>query len=135
MNERSKYNEVYSIEEVDETVEELWIENNEGTLESVDVWFKNSNKNEVSFISREEASTLHNLIESKFNVDLSVVWNKPTKHYVACIVGKVDHIKDVEELREALFQSSSSYHVTTDFGYKWFILEAAYDQSGEMRGK
>jgi len=117
MNTRSKYNEVYDLEEVDETVEELWIESNEGTLESVKEWLESSNKNEVSFIGREEVSGLHDLLMTEFKVELSVVWDKYDKNFAAYLVGKAGHIDDVDALRDVLYQSSSDYQVTTDFGH------------------
>lgn len=121
----------WSPAELDETVEDIWLDTNEGTLVALGEWLGSDPKNTLEWISNEDALVLEKTVRDKYGVELCAISEADMPNYTVSVVAKLPLDVDREGLEKLLVEAPSVYRVEVLMGNRWLTLDGLLSDNGE----
>lgn len=126
-----KEGEERTAEDVDDTVEGIWLDLNEGKLVPLGEWLKSDPENTLEWISNKDAVELERAVKEKYGVQLCAISESDLPNYTVAIVVKMPKGVDREGLKQALLAVPSEYKADLEMGNRWIILDGLVGEGGE----
>jgi hypothetical protein len=127
---KSKAPEVKSPAEVDEQVEEDWLKLDAWKARALDEWLAQSEQNNVSFLTREEAARLADVSLQDHSVELLALVDEASPTESRFLVGQIRRLQNRRAYSRALLGVAADVRLSLEFGHKWVIVSEAAEEAG-----
>ena len=117
--------------ELDELIEDVWIDLNEGKVVSLDKWFAGRQSRTLEWINRDDALGLYKESNERFKVQLCAVVENETPDYTVALVAKMPDSIDRSSFEQLVGAASEKYKVSVEYGIKWLTVDGELDERGE----
>ncbi|MCL4786590.1 MAG: hypothetical protein KJ070_07315 [Verrucomicrobia bacterium] len=129
---KSKAPEVKSPADVDEQVEEDWLKLNAWKATALDEWLAQSEQNNVSFLTREEAARLADVSFQDHSVELLALVDEASPTESRFLVGQIRRLQNRRAYLRALLGAAPEVRLSLEFGHKWVVVSEAQEAAGNV---
>lgn len=125
----------YSAADVDEMIEDTWIDLNEEKPVAIPQWFADRQTRRIDWLDKETAIRIHGEVKQQFGVELSGLVSTELPDYTTSVIGRLGESTDLAKLKTYLLAAPSKYQLSVRLGSRWVMFDGQLDENGGLVSK